>query len=568
MRKIYLMMFPLFLVVFLTCGCAGNKDANAMCEFDCDSVITLKIGTANSSDAVAYAPLVTNTLVENLNISYDSSIIDYNIATGRIEALRSGTTRIKSTINDKTKSVQVNVEQAVYCTSLKCNDFVMEYGKTAELISGSRKAFVVNSGYNMGYTFGSLTPQILSVDSDGVVTANAVGNGQIYVATCSGVNPLSPTKYDTAWATINVTVMERRADLSLEIYNSDMTQQITSEEDEDGNEFYTLYSSKDGSVSYNLKISSDQSLKDCLFTEKTTVADCINEISCSSNNRLVVQGVYLLSQDQRTVYQSFKVVDCGTDAIQKGILESGQNFYYSSLSKRLNIRVYRQAIDSDISAKVYYSDCEKEYDLIDKIGQYCLYRGDDSGKTDSVVYVVPKISKYCNPKCNIVYENLTVQQVENGMLKVSCGENSGVGTLTIISKDGGGAKLKLTFCDYSIMQTTLLTITTDAKQTTTLYFDKDGNATFGAKFEIHDEAGNIVTNRKVVLLLFDFDNKEVELSLPQVDYYDIVDKTFSIVFRDVGSNVLCYKVMLRTEDLSYCSDVMLVYIYNENSLTK
>jgi len=156
MRKFYLMAFPLIMAVFLVCGCTANQDADAMCEFNCDNVINLKLGTANSSDAVAYAPIETNTFIQNLIIDYDSTIINYEVTTGKIYALSAGTTRIKCTLNGKTKYVQVNVVRSVYCTSLQCGNLVMELGKTADLLSANRRAIVANDDYNMGYTFTSL----------------------------------------------------------------------------------------------------------------------------------------------------------------------------------------------------------------------------------------------------------------------------------------------------------------------------------------------------------------------------------------------------------------------------
>lgn len=558
MRKFYMMAFPLLLVVFLACGCAANRDADAMCEFDCDSLITLKIGTANAADAVAYAPLLTNTMIQYINIEYDKTIINYEPATGRIEALRAGTTRIKSTVNGKTKSVQVKVEQAIYCTYLQCTDFAMEFGKTADMLSSSRNYLKINKGYNMGYTFESLTPEILDIDASGVITANSVGDGAIKIVAKTGVNPNANSGYEILPKTIRVTVMERRDDLSLSILNANMDE-LDYTLDEYGIKNYELYSTSDKSIGYVLKISSDQSLDNCMFTEKSTYLDCDNYIANSTNKRLFVQNEgYTLATNQKTVFQGFYVVDCGTDVIQKGILDSGYNFYYDSLSERINIRVYKLATNDDISAKVYNSECTEEYALTNKDKQYCLYYSDDDSE-NSVVYVDPEISEFCNQKWDYDAENITVTQADNGMLKVSYGQTVGMGRLIIKATDGSTASQTIEFYNYR----NAITITTTAAEKTVIYMH-NGSASFTADYAVHDEAGKLIENQLLEFLFYDANGDRVILGANKVAHKDAMYPNFIIEFVKEGK----YTVVLKAQGMEYYSEFLYVYVYDENSLTK
>ena len=558
MRKFYMMVFPLFLVVFLACGCATNRDADAMCEFGCESLITLKIGTAKASDSVAYAPLLTNTMIQYINIEYDKSIINYEPATGRIEALRAGSTMIKSTVNSKTKSIQVKVEQAIYCTYLQCADFAMEYGKTADMLSSNRNYLKINKGYNMGYTFESLTPQILRIDPSGVITANSVGDGAIKIVAKTGVNPNTDTGYEILPKTIRVTVMERREDLSLTILNSNMDE-VDYTLDEYGIKNYKLYSTSDNSIGYVLKITSDQSLDNCMFTEKSTFLDCDNLVANSTNKRLFVQNDgYTLATNQKAVFQGFYVVDCGTDVIQKGILDSGYNFYYDSLSERIKIQVFKLATDSDISAKVYNWECTDEYNLLNQDKQYCLYFSNDDSK-NSVVYVDPKISEFCNPRLTFESQNITVTQMDNGMLKVSYGQTVGVGKLIIKAMDGSGASKTVEFYNYK----KAITITTTATQQSIIYMH-NGLATFSADYAVHDEAGKLIENQLIEFLFYDTNGDQVILGENKVASKDAMYPNFIIEFVKEGK----YTVVLKAQGMEYYSELLYVYVYDEKSLTK
>lgn len=551
MRKFCLMAFPLLLVVFLACGCSANRDADAMCEFDCDSVINLKLGTANTSDAVAYAPLSTNTMLHYINIDYDNTIINYEPVTGRVEALAAGSTRIKGTINGKTKSVQINVTQAIYCTSIKCTDFVMEYSKTADLFATDRNAVVINDGYNMGFTFESLTPEILSVDGAGIVTAKAIGQGQINIYAKSGVSTNPNQLYDEIYQTINITVMNQRENLSLSILDSNLNElSYTMENDV---KTYELYSTFAGNLKYILKISSDQSLKNCWFVESSTSADCINYVANSKNSRLVTQNQnYIRTDDPKVVYQIFSLVDCGVDSIRKNILDFGQNFYYESVSEQIKLRVYQQTLDSDILVNVYNADSTSESNIIDTEGRYCLYE-EDTGSLGALVKA--KINnELCDSTYTVSCDNVTVTALGDNKYLVTCGKSYGEGSLTIKANDGGGVKV-IKFYNYKVLTTIVV-----KSQPEVVLYAKD-NYYLSANYEVYDVAGNVVEGCKVEVIIYDSDKNLVSSQSDKVKSISVLYPNFIVQFAGVENDSVQYSVVLHAIDTGYYSDVINVLIY-------
>lgn len=560
MRKIYMMVFPLLLAVFLVCGCANNRDADAMCYFDCDKVITLKIGTANSNDMIGYAPLMTNTTMQNILIEYDEDIISYQPATGKIIALKAGETRIKSTVNGKSKSIQVKVSEAIYCSSLICYDFVMEYGKSANILTSNRNYVKTNSNYNMGYSFESLTPDILSINQEGEITANSVGVGLVKIVAKTGINANVASGYDVVVRNVEVRVVERRDNLTLDILDSDMKSvPYTMKE---GIKNYILYSTENEPINYILKISSDQPLTNCMIAEATTYNDCVNLVQNSNNTRLwVANQKYAIQDNIDTVaYQKFYVVDCGTDFIQKTILDTGANFYNNNLSEPVSICVYKLTTSKDISMKVYGLDKVSEYDLKNSDNQYCLYTADEERNTSaSIVYVSPQINTLCNPNFNYRAENITVTQDESGMLAISCGDTGGVGRLIIQANDGSEVIQIIEFYTYKAA----ITITTTAKAENIMYLNK-GSGTFYAKYCVHDEGGNEISAGILDLLFFDNEYNLITGAVDGVRYYDTLYPSFAIEFTKEGK----YIVMLKTSESQYYSDFITIYVYDENSLTK
>ncbi len=556
MRKFNLMVFPLMLVICLFCGCAASGDADAMCEFDCDSVINLKLGTADPNDAVACAPLLTNTLIQNIAIEYDDTVISYSVATGRIVALRAGSTKIKTTLNGVTKSVQVNVTDAVYCNDLRVIDFVMEYGKPADLLAYNRNYLIANSGYNMGYTFESLTPEVLSVDALGVITANSCGQGIIKVAAKVGVNPNTPSGYDIVFRTICVTVVEQRMTLELTVLDKNMNE-LDYVLDASGAKNYTVYSTTNGSLNYYLKISSDQSLSNCLFTENTTYFDCLNLVLDSDNQRLVRQSdLYQKSQDERVVYQSFYLVDSGIDAIEKHILDAGYNFYYSSYSEKIWLNVYKLTTESDISVRVLNADLSP-YGNVDLNNDYCLY-DDAEGNLTNFVYVDIIVNRYCEGKLAYESNNLTVEAEENGLLKVSAGATGGVATLTIWALDGSNACTTIGFYVYKMA----VTITTQIDKN--IIYLVDGEALFTANYAVHNEDGDLLKNQDLEFVFVDSDSQPVYIGKNKVRYYDASYPTLVVEFVCTGK----YTLLLKSVGNEYYSDVIFIYVYDEKSLTK
>lgn len=130
MRKTFLFALPVLFVIALFCGCTYNLDDDSqnsfVFKFSCPKEITMKLGTIDQSNETASAPLYANFDLDECTLEYDKEIITYDINTGTITALKSGETKIKATAGQKTVSVNVVVQKAVYCSYL----FVVQVKKS------------------------------------------------------------------------------------------------------------------------------------------------------------------------------------------------------------------------------------------------------------------------------------------------------------------------------------------------------------------------------------------------------------------------------------------------------
>jgi len=554
MHKLYMMVFPVLLVVFLACGCANDKDASAMCEFDCDSIINLKIGTANSADAIGYAPLLTNTDISEIGITYDKSIISYDVVTGRIEALNYGSTRIKSTIGNKSKSVLVKVERAIFCETFQCTDFEMELGKTVDLLSSNHSYFKINKGYNMGYTFESMTPDILSINPAGVITGLSTGEGCVKVLLKDSVDETLDGGYKVLSKYINITVRECRNTLELEVLDSDY-QVLNFTVDKDGYKHYSLYSRAYNPIKYILKVSSDQKLDGCWWTDfqdATSSVDCRNLITNSTNTRLVVFGEksVVTGDNLNIVYQNFSVVDCGVDIIQKCVVDNGANFYYNWLSERIIVDVYVLATDDDISVNIYSDDGVSTYDKVDEFGRYCLY-ADNNGESLSLVYIDPQFGKFCDTGYTFECENLTAVPIEDGKLIVTAGTKPGIGKLILTASDGGGARHTIEFYNFVANAT----ISTTSKDENIVYL-VNGRAKFYVEYTIRDSLGNLISDQQAKVRVQDTSGYTIKCGQGEISYIDSNTSSALIEFAKSGK----YVVILQSKDGAITSEEIIVYV--------
>lgn len=551
MRKFYMLALPLFMLLFFTCGCnaVNPNDEVRVVAFNCDTeLFTLKLGTAEETNEIALAPLLTNTTLEDCIIEYDSSIIEYNPATGVLKALNAGTTKIKATSGQKTASVEVVVDRAVYCTSIKSETCYVELGSTAKLTPK------VNASYNMGFTYDIISGEdILSIDADGTITPLAAGMAQIKVVAKTAVNRTLDGGYDSVWAVMTVHVVEPRTTLNLEILDENM-HALPYTLDNYGIKNYTLYSTADNSIMYIMKLSSDQNLSNCFFSENTTANDCQNLIEGSKNTRLFSQLFNYSYFRDGYICQSFYALDCGKDYMQQSVIENGLNFYHQCLSQRICLNVYKETTPRDIAITLSTrDDFSTEYELKNSAGQYYLYEDADP------VYVSVDINKYCLGGYTYTADNIEVTEIADGVLGITSGADFGAGSLTIMATDGSGVEIVIPFYNEREM----LTIVTDADNVNLLYMERGSAVPFVANYTVYDGTGERLHTQMVELVFVDEDDNEIIVGDDKISYCDFVYPSFVIEFCKEGK----YNFRLRSVDYGYLSPLITVYVLDEDSLS-
>ena len=548
MRKIFMLALPVIMCVFLACGCAvvNEDDVERIINFDCQELFNLRVGTAEKSNEIAMAPLQTNTTLENCVIEYDDKVISYNPVTGEVVALNAGVTKIRASSGDKSASVQVVVDRAVYCTSLKSETKFVEINKAAKLVPS------VNAGYNMGFSFVSLNPEILTIDNEGNITSYATGVAQVKVSAKRCVNKSIAGGYEPVYAVMTINVVAPRTTLTLDILDNNMNA-LPYSLDEYGIKNYNLYSTQNKQNMYILKLSSDQSLDNCYFTENTTVNDCQNIVYGSLNSRLFRSNLEYRYLADGCVYLSFYTLDAGKDYIEQAMLESGLNYFYKRSSERVCINVRTLTTSDDISLKVYSDEgLLNRYDLKNSKGQYYLYAGEQA----STLYVNVDINKYCDGAFTFDSQNLTVTR-NGAVLQISHGTEVGVGILNVYTSDGSELTVSLTF--YNEIET--VTIMTDVELVQLLYLE-NGAVSLVGNYEVRDSTGEKVNWQNCEYIFYDSTGKEIEPSSDAVTYTDTVYPTFAIQFGKEGK----YSFRLKSVEYGYLSEIITVYVFDEDSL--
>ena len=101
--RYYIFALPVLFLAILFCGCGQDDTSQTneyIVEFECPEIINMKLGTTDSSNEVALAPLFSNVDLSNCVIEYDDSIISYDASTGEIRALKSGFNRSSGNDSD------------------------------------------------------------------------------------------------------------------------------------------------------------------------------------------------------------------------------------------------------------------------------------------------------------------------------------------------------------------------------------------------------------------------------------------------------------------------------------
>lgn len=350
MKKYLFVLAPLVIAfVFLFAGCANTTDdeIDTKLSFACAPEIEMKYGTFY--DEPFYAPLITNLDTDDIVITYNENIIDYNIETGMITANGCGNTLLVVKSKNSIATLNINVVTANYCTSLKlAKQYIVKLD--SELIADPIVP-ETNKNYNMGFDFISLEPNIAQIDENGVITPINLGSALIQVVAKSGIGE---DGYNYIYKTTTVIVEECANVFNLEILDSDL-QPLELKEAEQGFNYCELYSCEDKNKSplYVLKYSSDINLKEKNFITKN---NNLTENTSGTSARLftfevgeVACNISGYSEDGKTLYRPFYAVDSGTDYIRESLVDLGLNYSNTLRSDLIKLKVFKLTTEFDIT---------------------------------------------------------------------------------------------------------------------------------------------------------------------------------------------------------------------------
>ena len=353
------LVLALCAMLLVGCGEKTTTDDTTLL-FGCDEQITIRMGTLDAESAVA--PLITNSNDE-IKLSYNSDIINYDLDTGVITALEAGSTTLLATVNDKFASVQVVVEQAIYCTELKVSTayyLKIDGNKQSEAITP-----ITNTGYNMGFEFESLTPSVVTVDANGVLSPVSVGEGVIRV---KAKNECLGYDYGYISATANVVVEERATQFDIEILDANQNP-LALTPSEQGYDYYQLNNYSVNGEFYILKITSDIPMNNKYQSILETHFDGNND-QTSFDFSSELQRYNILSADGKTWYRPFYAVRSGFVYLQISLDDFGLNYFNTLLSNMLKINIVESAIEMNISSSIaanddiaYLNNGSAEFDL-------------------------------------------------------------------------------------------------------------------------------------------------------------------------------------------------------------
>ena len=218
-KRIFLAV-PFMIIICLLCGCVDTKTdaANFECYFENNTEVNLVINTPQSS--VIRQLVIKGELPNDFAVEFDENIIDYNYLTGEITAVGVGNTDIKVsyTLNSEKQviSLPVKVSSAVFAediTSSKDKIVLLENGETYDIKSD---VFVSNSNYNLSVEYFSSNEDIFSVDDNGNITPNSVGEATLIVKAIENYSKEEATfSFITESITVEVISNNFVTDLSL-----------------------------------------------------------------------------------------------------------------------------------------------------------------------------------------------------------------------------------------------------------------------------------------------------------------------------------------------------------------
>ena len=418
---LFLAPFVLAVSIFFV-GC-GEPSEPLSLSFGCNSQITLKMGTLES--AQGNAPLVTN-YPENVQISYDSEVIEYDVSTGIITPKKAGNTVLLAEAEGKVATVNVIVEQAVYTSEITLAESyrVKLNGDESIAITPS-----VSDEYNMGFEFISQSPNSFTVDDNGVITPLQEGSGLLKVVAKSGCEG---EVYGSIWDTATIIVEDIVTDYNIRILDNNY-QPLEQVESEGEYPYYELFSGDENTrPQYILEITSNVSMKNSFSTisfidgeSGTTTTDQIIEFDQTSYD--------ILSNDGKTLYRPFYAVGFGLDYFSSSLLDVALNYENLVTSNTVKIKVYEPC--TEIEVAVSSNQFENESSLI---------LGVSPGECAELTIAVD-MGENTTSRFSIEYDanNISANIVDNQIFVST--SNSGIFSITIKADDILGVEKTVTF---------------------------------------------------------------------------------------------------------------------------
>ena len=204
MKKIWFWAMPVLLsVCFMIYGCGCNS---TIIRFDCEPTINLVLNSLN--DETSWAKLVSNVSLDEIELTYNKSIISYDVTTGQIKAVGQGQTFLKAKADGVEAKVEINVTKNNFVTSfsIKQSDYYVIRNlddAPFDLLTALKSVYPSLNKYNMGYTF-STTGDLLTIDEKtGEITPLGEGEQEVEIKVVKGISN-GEYYYDTQRVTIKV----------------------------------------------------------------------------------------------------------------------------------------------------------------------------------------------------------------------------------------------------------------------------------------------------------------------------------------------------------------------------
>ena len=387
MKKIFLLILPCFFCLAFFCGCGKTTESDIanenLCYFNASDNIELSINGQNNSTTAKLEVLGDITP----NFWWNNEIIDYDINTGLITAISTGSTNLIASYYNESGNLQqttlnINVTETIYAQDIELeSEYVyklLDEHNTAPIKPQAVVNGQVNNDYNLGFTFKSDDEDIFTVNADGDIFPISTGSANLIVMAVFGFDETA-NKYTYIEKTTTIIVENVIENFEVSIVDANLEPVVPYNSDTQVDYYNLYYGTKVGSDKpnyYYIKISSDKPIYNCLIQTTSEYNNLINQ-----NQNLIVTDVKDLQitseifDNGKTVCLPFVVRDAGVEAVEYRLIDSVMNFFQSYSSKIMLINVYQFMQDIEENVAVYNGE-ENSSNMVNlnKInGVYTLY---------------------------------------------------------------------------------------------------------------------------------------------------------------------------------------------------